>query len=389
MNDKYTVIIAGGGPAGSSAAFTLAKQGIHVCLIDKAVFPREKLCGGLLTLRSKKIFDTVFGGNWDKAWNYQSNGIHFCTREKHLNGTDSYSELSFTHRISFDDYLLNMAKEAGAVVLEGDGILQLDTHAKSCTLRSGKTLSYTYLIGADGVNSIVAKTLFGSSFDKDTIGFALEVEVDRTTMNREVTVPEVYFDSVKWGYGWVFPKEKTLTVGVGGIHKLNPEMKDDMKRFHAEVTGNAPLGKVKGHYIPFGDYRKTPGKGNVLLAGDAAGFVEAISGEGIAYAMQSGYLAALAIRDNIQSGNQSQKVLSIYCKKIRTIQRDIRYSKRMRYLLFPKHTQKLFLRVFPATGNLVHKQLDLMADEITYPEFLRFLFGKITGRVFGKLVGRK
>lgn len=388
MTEKFTTLIIGGGPAGSAAAYTLAKLGVDVCIVDKAVFPREKLCGGLLTSRSRKIFDKVFGGEWDKAWNYQSKGVHFCTRDGYLNGTETSYEWSFTHRISFDDYLLGMAREAGTIILQGERVEDLDINSNTCILRSGKILHYDFLIGADGVNSIVAKTLFGTSFDKNKIGFALEVEVDRKAVKRDLTVPEVYFDSVNWGYGWVFPKEKTLTVGVGGIHSLNPNMKDAMERFHAEVIGKVPLGKVKGHYIPFGDYRKIPGKRNVLLVGDAAGFVEPISGEGIAYAMESGYLASLAVSESMQSGDHN-KVLRLYCKKIRTITRDIRYAKAMRYLIFTKRSYKIFIRVFPSSNSLLHKYLDLMADETTYPDFLRFLIRKTVGRGLSRITGKR
>lgn len=69
MNDRikldYDVIVVGAGPSGSSVAHTLAKNGFRVCLVDKQTFPRHKLCGGLLTLRSKKIFDEIFSTAWD------------------------------------------------------------------------------------------------------------------------------------------------------------------------------------------------------------------------------------------------------------------------------------------------------------------------------------
>lgn len=381
-----TVLIAGGGPAGSAAAFTLAKRGISVCLIDKAVFPREKLCGGLLTLRSRKVFAEVFGADWEKTYNYASTGIRFMTRDGYLNGTDNYSQLYFTHRLSFDDYLLRLAREAGAEIHEGDSLLELSPENNHCTLRSGTRLTYDYLIGADGVNSTVAKTLFGASFNKKSIGFALEIEVPRAAAKRDVQLPEVYFDSVRWGYGWVFPKAETLTVGVGGIHRLNPDMKDAMVRFHEETTGISTPGKIKGHYIPFGDFRNTPGRNNVLLAGDAAGFVEPISGEGIAYAMQSGYLAALSISESIATGKSA---ISVYRKKSRGIARDIRASRRMRYLVFPPFSHRLMVRILPSTGSLVRKHLDLMADELSYRSYIRFLLKKAAGKIARKLIGKK
>lgn len=385
MKAKHTVIIVGGGPAGSAAAFTLARRGVDVCLVDKAVFPREKLCGGLLTLRSQKVFATVFGADWDETYEYESRGISFGTRDGLLKTEENYSNLYFTRRLAFDDHLLNLARKAGAVIHEGEGVLSVDTEKQTCRLRSGQELGYNYLIGADSVNSIVAKALFGTSFDKNTIGFALEVDVDRSLVNRAVTLPEIYFDSVKWGYGWVFPKEQTLTVGVGGIHSLNPDMKEDFARFHQEVTGIPFTGKVKGHYIPFGDYRKTPGRGNILLAGDAAGLVEPITGEGIAFAMQSGYLVALSVAETLE-GKTTSDLVKNYTGKLKVITKDIRYAKGMRYLVFPKMPQRILLRVLPTSTGIVRKHLDLMADELSYREYTAYLLRKIVGKALRKLV---
>ena len=64
MESKYQVVVMGGGPAGSSAAYTLAGAGVKVCLIDRSIFPRDKLCGGLLTIRSKRAFQRIFKADW-------------------------------------------------------------------------------------------------------------------------------------------------------------------------------------------------------------------------------------------------------------------------------------------------------------------------------------
>ena len=384
----YTVVIAGGGPAGSAAAYTLARQGIQVCLIDKAIFPREKLCGGLLTLRSKKIFHEIFDADWDKAYNFKTGGIHFLTRDGYLNGTEQYRDFYFTHRLSFDDYLLGLARDAGATIKEGEGLFCLSPEKNSCALRSGEELTYDYLIGADGVNSVVAKTLFGESFRKEKITFALELDVDKVDVKRDVLYPEIYFDCMKWGYGWVFPKADSLTVGVGGLLRLNPDMKSDMARFCTEITGKAYPGKVKGHYIPGGDYRKKPGRENILLAGDAAGFVEPVSGEGIAYAMQSGYLAAQAVFECIKTGNP-KTALGIYRKKSRVITRDIQTAKLLRVLLFSPLLHKWFIRVLPKTHSLVHKHIELLSDEISYTDYTRFIFYKAGEALFRKVFGKR
>lgn len=376
MKLNHHVVVVGGGPAGSTAAYTLAKQGIDVCVIDKSTFPRDKLCGGLLTLRSKKIFEAVFGEEWKESFEYRSTGVSFYGPEGKLNGAYDYSELFFTNRHSFDNHLLELAKGVGAVTYEGQGIRDIDLKNKVCYLASGDQIHYTYLIGADGVNSIVAKTIYGSSFNKKTIGFALEMEVDRKCLHRVVNTPEVYFGFIRWGYGWIFPKEHSLTVGIGGLHMKNPEMKADFKRFLTHIFGEVPSAKIKGHYIPLGDYRKKPGTTDVLLSGDAAGLVESITGEGIAFAMQSGHLAATSLVEAIESEDRLD-AFKIYATRFKEIASILDYGNILRFLIFPDFSNKLFLKILPKTSMLTRKHMDLMADELEYPEYMKYIAGKI------------
>ena len=376
MKKHHTVVIVGGGPSGSSAAYTLAKQGIDVCVVDKAVFPRDKLCAGLLSLRSKHIFSEIFDASWEEAFEYKANGVKFFHKNKLLNDVKNCSEMFFTCRVDFDNYLLTMAESAGASLYQGSGIVSIDLKNRVCHLRSGDEISYDYLIGADGVNSIVAKTLYGKSFEKEKIAFALEVEVDRALSERDVNVPELYFGVAKWGYGWVFPKEKTLTVGIAGRHTKNPDLKKELYDFLINLFGSVPDVKIKGHYIPFGNYRKIPGADRALLVGDAAGVVDPITGEGIAYAMQSGYFAALAVIDS-ENSEKNIDVIKAYTRRYSEITSALDYANKLRYLFFPKISESLFVRVFPATTQLPLMHMNLIAGKIDYKEYSRYLISRV------------
>ena len=242
----FDVVIAGGGPAGSAAAFTLAAAGFRVAVVDKHIFPRDKLCGGLLTLRAKKIFRQVFQSDWSPAVQHTARGVKFYFGNTLLNPVADYRDISFCCRREFDAFLLKLAVQRGAVLLEGHAVKSIDLVKGAVALSDDRTLGYDFLIGADGVNSVVARNLFGAPFDPGTIGFGLELEVPIGGAVPRIVDPEIYFGVIDWGYGWVFPKRDTLTAGVGGSLRKNPDLMSSFKRFSpAEVWRNSN-GKNQG-----------------------------------------------------------------------------------------------------------------------------------------------
>ena len=373
---KFQVVVIGGGPAGSSAAYTLAGSGVKVCVIDRSVFPRDKLCGGLLTIRSKKTFQTIFNTDWTPAIQTVSRGARFYFKQKLLNHLANYQDLYFTSRRDYDAFLLQLARKSGATVYAGAPVRTIEINKSLLTLSDGSSIHYDFLIGADGVNSMVAKLIFGESFSRDTVGFGLEMEVPVSSDIPAISDPEIYFGLLDWGYGWVFPKKNTLTAGVGGLLRKNPQMREDFNSFLIQRFGRLPSAKVRGHFIPFGDFRKTPGRGNVLLCGDAAGLVEPITGEGIAFAMLSGYYAAEGVKEAL-SVNRPASALEFYEKRYATIKGSFQQANHLRCLLFPKWCQYLFAKALPHSQSIPRRHLDLMADELSYGQYVSFLVRKI------------
>lgn len=377
---EYDVVVIGGGPAGSSAARTLALSGLSVCVIDKKEFPRNKLCGGLLTLRSKKVFDSVFNVSWDNVIEKTSRGVEFYYNTAFLNSVSNYKDVYFTSRRNFDNFLLSLSKKTGAKLLLGQGVKYIDEKDKKLVLDNGEQIKYKYLIGSDGVNSVVARFLFGSPFDKKTIAFGVEIEVPYSTRVESIENPEIYFGVVNWGYGWVFPKKDTLTVGLGALHEKNKDIKSKFDKFLVMRFGYVPEAKIKGHYIPFGDYKRVPGRKCILLAGDAAGLVEPITGEGIAFAMQSGFFAAESILEATKK--RTDDVLSIYTSKYKRITNILDYANILKYLLFQRPLQHLFKVILPQTTSVIRNHMDLMADECSYQNYSKFLFKEALRRVY-------
>jgi geranylgeranyl reductase family protein len=381
--ESYDVVVVGGGPAGSAAAYALASRGRRVCLIDKSNFPREKLCGGLITLRSKKIFESVFARKWKEDLFISSNDIDFYSDGKPLAHTTGYSTLFFTMRVDFDHYLLELARDAGAVLKLDSKISRLDLDANAVVLESSEQLNFQFLVGADGVNSQVARLLFGESFNPKTIGFGLEVEVPRERMPTQTDTVEIDFGSARSGYGWTFPKKRTFTLGVGGMHRLNPNLRDSLDRYVRRKGLDPGEFRVKGQYIPFGDFRKQPGTGNVLLCGDAAGVVDPITGEGIAYAMQSGNAAATAIVI-AQSSAQAGTAQRLYRQEYRNIASSISQANFWRCLIFPAFMRRPFNWAFADAGTLQRGYLDILAGEHDYNALSR-LFGRQTLKAIRKI----
>jgi geranylgeranyl reductase family protein len=381
MKINTEVLVIGCGPAGSACARTLAGSGVEVIAIDQRQFPRDKLCGGLITERSRDVFQKIFATELDETLLLTGEGIDFLQKGKKLASAAKDSpRLYFTMRRNFDHYLLSLAEQVGAKTILGHKIKKLDIIAKTALLDNGTLIEFKFLVGADGVNSKVAKALYGHSFNRETVGFCLEVEVPRADMPDHRDTPEIDFGAANWGYGWVFPKRKTFTIGAGGLNGKNPDMQANLEKVFADRGLDLSNYKIKGHFIPFKDFRERPAKNSVLLCGDAAGFVDPITGEGIAHAMDSGYLAAKAVVQTKQQGALSAD--RAYIAEVRPIVSMLRHALFIRNFIFPKGVEKSFARFFPKALILQKGFLDILAGKHGYRYFYYLCLVQLT--VFAK-----
>ena len=197
------------------------------------------------------------------------------------------------------------------------------------------------------------------------------MEVPRNDVRRDVQDPEVYFGIAEWGYGWVFPKRDTLTVGIGGLATENADMPRLFREFAWTALGAVPAQPVCGSPIPFGNFVARPGRGSTLLVGDAAGLVEPLTGEGIAFAVQSG----LSRRAGDHRGHPlrvggARARVSI-CRAIGP-SRDRSRTFLLRRLVFSRYTKRMFLRALSGNAGLVIKHMDVLAGEADYRDYARF-----------------
>lgn len=364
---SFDVIVVGSGPAGSAAAITATTRGARTALIDKAQFPRDKLCGGLFTGRSAAYLKEIFGQALPDAMALETREIAFSFGGRPVGVMHDVPPMALTMRWSLDAYLQGLAIAAGAEDLSGHKVATYDLAARRLVLADGTALRYGVLIGADGVNSQVARTLFGAAFDREKIGFGLEIEArEDAPPNGPVAVD---LAAARWGYGWSFPKQGATTIGVGGLLSENPDLKSAM-RAYMEGQGVATHHSVKGHFLPWGDYRRVPGRDDVLLAGDAAGLVDPITGEGIALAMKSGQLAALAAVECLTAG-APDRALGRYRRALRPIHRSLWIANRIRPLIFGDMASGYFEKTFRASTTLKRDYMRMLAGEIEYGDILR------------------
>lgn len=369
---RFDLIVLGAGPAGAAAAMTAARKGLRVALVDKARFPRNKLCGGGLTGRAVTHYRRIFGGTLPPVPFERRDSFAFHAFGQSLGDSRDAPPLHLIMRFQFDAALVQQALDAGAMDFTGQSG-NLDTDAPAVDLLHHR-LEATILIAADGVNSPTAKVLFGDAFDKRRIGFALEVERPGAEPDRPLRID---FGAADWGYGWQFPKPTGTTIGVGGVLSRNSDMKAAMRRYLAELEVPEEL-PVKGQFLPFGDFRATPGRGRILLAGDAAGLVDPITGEGIAHALDSGALAAEAARDALVS-NTPDTALATYTRSLRPIHRGIRHAGLLRNLMFREALRPAFIRSFRSSRTLRSEYLRLMAGETEYGPLMQQMAARLPG----------
>ncbi|MHB8576179.1 MAG: geranylgeranyl reductase family protein [Dehalococcoidia bacterium] len=291
---QYDAIVVGAGPAGSTAARELAQGGAKVLLLDKASFPRDKPCGGGVTIRAAELLPFDLAPVTERT----IRGVHI-SHDLHGGFTRRYPKAItyLTQRRHLDLLLAQRAESAGATFHDGDGVTAVELDERGVTVQS-RTGSYRagVLIGADGANGIVAK-LTGLTGARD-VAVALEGNIPCTE-----GVPAQWTDlvgmdlgGVPGGYGWLFPKGDHLNVGVGGWQYLAGSFRERLSRICSFYgVREATMYGLRGHHLPVRRRGAPLARDRVALVGDAAGLIDPLSGEGIYAAMFSGRQAASAV----------------------------------------------------------------------------------------------
>ena len=281
----FDVVVVGAGPAGSTAAYRLAAAGASVLLVDKARFPRDKPCGGGVTIRAARelpfSIEPVVEDVVDR----------FELRVDYSKGFERSSPKPLclmTQRRRLDEFLARKAEEAGAQFRDGVPAAFDDGEV----VIGGERIGASVIVGADGVNGVTART-FGLGLGHGH-GVALEGNAPLAARYRGKLVLEL--GVVPGGYGWVFPKGDHVNVGVGGWQSEGPRLREHLRRL-CDVHGvdAGALEELRGYRLPYRDKTSRFARDNVILVGDAAGLIDPLTGDGMYEAFVSARLAADAI----------------------------------------------------------------------------------------------
>ncbi len=311
------VVIVGAGPSGCSAAWDLSVNGLRVLLLDRTEFPRKKTCAGGLTAKAVRAIRYSIAPVIQRS----ECNLSVSCRMRHpilLNSNGPICHM--VERSAFDFFCLKKTVTAGAcfaVVKRIDNIVE--SHRRVSLVTDGGMIRARFLIGADGVHSRVRRLT--GRFARFRPGFAVEGRVDRVPPN-DLNMG-FDFSRVAGGYGWVFPKAGHINVGLYTLNSNVRITRQDLVDYSVRRIGRPVPTRITGSLLGMGGWRYRPGRGRVLLVGDAAGLVDPLLGEGLYHAIISGQEAAAAILDAMDSGRDACQT---YAKGLMPIQRDLIFS---------------------------------------------------------------
>jgi menaquinone-9 beta-reductase len=367
----YDVLIIGGGPAGAMAGIELQKKGFSTCIIDKETFPRNKLCGGLLTQKSMDLIARHCPGLKPESFVVEQTGtVDFYYEGKKLNRFQTHAVYYLTERMVFDDRLIRYYREQGGTIMQNIVIKSGDIHFKENSITvDSKKVGYKFLVGADGCNGVLCKAAHIKRYDY----LCLEGHVPRDP-DKEKEL-RIYFGVARKGYGWYFPKKEHYCTGMGGIG-AGRTIRGQATRFFKQVS-DLQVQQVKGAFIPSGKVLRTRHiPKNVLPVGDAAGFADPVTGEGIYYAMRSGILAADAINNSAK--NKKRNALRLYNKNVLPIRRNIRAALFWQKILYFPPVFRAFMKHLQTHTNFARFYLEkvIATGEFDYRNFVRVYLKK-------------
>ena len=296
----YDIAIIGSGPSGASAAFQAAKKGLQVVIIEKEHLPRYKTCGGGFVFRGRRNMPFDVSSAVERE--FFDVDIRFDAKKLALNTVRKNPIISMIMRDEFDYLIVQRAEELGVEVLQGEKLISLDFKSEYTILTTtNKQVKAKFIIAADGALSPTAKMAGWEESRLMCPALEYEIKVPEEDFERLSKSARFDIDVVPYGYGWSFPKKNHLSVGVGNFTKSTKKINlKENYRDYLKILGIETVLEEEAHgfIIPISPRKDGFVKQNVFLIGDAAGFADPLTAEGISNAIYSGKLAAEAIAES-------------------------------------------------------------------------------------------
>jgi geranylgeranyl reductase family protein len=365
----HDVIVVGMGPGGATTAIQLARAGLSVLGLEWKAMPRYKVCGGALSARTDGLLepdyhavveDTIFRVRFQLAGD----------EAFEITSPDPIAYMVMRDR--FDAYLAQKAREAGALVRENERVVNVREYAEWVEVETQQgRYQAKVVVGADGANSLVARTLFPGR--RGRLLGALEGEVLLNGTSSRLGTGAIVLDlgAVTGGYAWVFPKEGRLSVGLAGFQGRRSNPRSAYQGFvKTEFTlDGLAVPDGLGHPIPLyggGPAEQMPlTMRRAVLVGDSAHLVDPVLGEGIYYAIVSGRMAAGAITDHLKGLTEDLQAYDV--RVAGELYPEFQVAARMAWTLytFPQMAHRTLRR----RPELLHLYADVLKGRETYQSF--------------------
>lgn len=341
------ILIAGAGPGGASTSIFLAKEKIPHLIIDKAVFPRDKVCGDALSAKSvgmlKRLtpqWQQLFVADTGKA--VVSTGIQFIASDNTcldipfiLNNIEASDPPGFvSRRMNFDNTLVSLIDPQYATFLQNTVLESIEETKNGLivTVQQQGTIQTIFtqmIVGAEGRGSIVAKKLAGHTMEPAHFSAGIRAYYKNVKGMHPQNFIELHFlKTVQPGYLWIFPlPDGSANVGVGMLSKSVAAKKVNLKQLMLDAiqhhpnlknrfTGAVREGEIEGWGLPLGSKKRKLSGNRFLLTGDAGSLIDPFTGEGIGNAMVSGLVASRIIKKAAAANDYSAAILQQYDKDL-------------------------------------------------------------------------
>jgi len=360
----FDVAIIGSGPAGASAALKLAEAGISTVIIEKETLPRYKTCGGGFAFRGRKEMPFDVSEVVEKEFfridaYFEKLGLHFTSeREEPI--------ISMVMRDDFDNFLVEKAKDAGITLLENHKLKDITFGDELILHTSQEDIKTKFVIAADGVLSPTARIAGWEETRLLIPALEYEVEVHPEDFERLSKSVRLDFDAIPMGYGWCFPKKNHLSIGLASFRRVKVDFKQLYRDYMINTLGITEVIKEDMHGFQIPVTPRTDGcvRKNVFLVGDAAGFADPLTAEGISNAIFSGIMAAEAM---IESQLDQEEAAKIYNDKLNaTLIPELKVGVRLSKMFYDNETIRNFL--MKKFGDRINEGMtQILMGERTYP----------------------